>query len=133
MPLLVIAGLVALATVIGLVWRARDGRERRLRSSDQRPFGELELNAAVTLVQFSSPVCAPCVATHRVLSEIAASRTDVAHVEFDVSEHPELAARHQIMQTPTTLVLDADGSVRARIGGAARRDVIVAQLDRVLV
>ena len=30
------------------------------------------------------------------------------------------------------LILDADGAVRARIGGAVRRDVVVAELARVL-
>jgi hypothetical protein len=37
-----------------------------------------------------------------------------------------------VLQTPTTLILDSDGAVRARIGGAVRRDLVIAELDRVL-
>ena len=37
-----------------------------------------------------------------------------------------------MLQTPTTFILDAHGTVRARIGGAVRRDTITAELARVL-
>jgi thioredoxin-related protein len=49
-----------------------------------------------------------------------------------VTHRPELAARYRVLQTPTTLILDRDGAVRARIGGAVRRDLVIAELDRVL-
>jgi hypothetical protein len=37
-----------------------------------------------------------------------------------------------VLQTPTTLILDSAGAVRARIGGAVRREVVEAELHRVL-
>ena len=49
-----------------------------------------------------------------------------------MTHRPELAARYRVLQTPTTLILDSDGAVRARIGGAVRRDLVIAELDRVL-
>ncbi|MFT4028372.1 MAG: thioredoxin family protein [Protaetiibacter sp.] len=123
--------LVALATVLGLVWRAGQGRVRRA-SADPAGIEGVDLAPGATLVQFSSEYCAPCRATARLLDEIAGTREGIAHVELDVAERPELAARFGILQTPTTLVVDGEGRVLARIGGSVRRDTLVAELDRLL-
>jgi thiol-disulfide isomerase/thioredoxin len=120
-------GLVAVATVLGLVWRASQGRVTAGRGS----VSGIELGADATLLQLSSAVCAPCRATARVLRTL---HTDaVRHIEVDVADRPDLAARFNVLQTPTTLILDAGGDVRARIGGAVRRDVVEAELHRMLV
>jgi hypothetical protein len=42
----------------------------------------------------------------------------------------DLAAHFGIMQTPTTLILDRHGMVRARIGGAPRQNVIAEELAK---
>ena len=105
----------------------RDRRRAASSSIDGVPLGE-----RATLLQFSTEVCAPCRATARVLGELADSTDAVAHVDLDVTHRPDLAARYRVLQTPTTLILDRDGAVRARIGGAVRRDLVVAELDRVL-
>jgi thiol-disulfide isomerase/thioredoxin len=139
-PVLVLAVLAALvggATALGLLWRSGQGRIRRtdgrtvLRAADLpgvRRFGR-----GATLVQFSTEVCAPCVATHRVLADVASDRPGVTHVDLDLTHRPELASRFHILQTPTTLILDRKGVVRARIGGAPRRDALTTELDRILV
>ncbi|HWH25379.1 MAG TPA: thioredoxin family protein [Pseudolysinimonas sp.] len=126
-----LVGLVALATVLGLVWQARQGR---IRAGNSRivAIDDVPLGARATLLQFSTEVCSPCVATARVLGDLAATTDHVAHVDLDVTHRPELAARYRVMQTPTTLILDAKGAIRARIGGAVRRDLVVAELDRIL-
>jgi thiol-disulfide isomerase/thioredoxin len=129
--LALVAALVAVATVIGVAWRAGQGRVRRTRP-DAAGIEGVELASQATLVQFSSEYCAPCRATARVLDELAGARPGIAHVELDVAERPELAARFGILQTPTTLVVDGEGRVRARIGGSVRRDILVAELDRLL-
>lgn len=131
--LALVAALVAVATVIGLVWRSGQGRVRHTRHADAVAIDGVELAAGVTLVQFSSEYCAPCRATSRVLDELADERPDIAHVELDVAERPELASRFGILQTPTTLVLDGAGHVRARIGGAVRREQLAAELARLHV
>jgi thiol-disulfide isomerase/thioredoxin len=133
-PLLVVAvivALVALATALGFVWRSQQGR---VRVGDERivAIDGVPLGLRATLLQFSTEVCSPCRATARVLGALA-DRTDaVEHVDLDVTHRPELAARYRVLQTPTTLILDSDGAVRARIGGAVRRDLVIAELDRVL-
>jgi len=137
--LLVIAalgGLVALATVLGLVWRSTQGRVRHtdgrtvVRASDLP--GVTRLARGATLLQFSTEVCAPCRATRVVLGDVASGRTDVEHVDLDLTHRPDLASRFNILQTPTTFILDRRGVVRARIGGAPRRDALTLELDRIL-
>jgi thiol-disulfide isomerase/thioredoxin len=129
---LVLASLVAGATLLGVAYRTAQGRVRRLASCRVVAIDGVELGERATLLQFSTEVCAPCRSTARVLDQIASSHVDVEHVDLDVTHRPELAARYRVLQTPTTLILDADGAVRARIGGAVRRDIVRAELDRVL-
>ena len=135
-PLAVIAtlvGIVALATALGLVWKAQNGRVRTSRGDETISGLDVaaDLGATATLLQFSSEVCAPCVSTHRVLDGVAAETAGVAHVDLDIVKHPELVARFNILQTPTTLVLDNRGVVRARIGGAARPESVREELARI--
>jgi thiol-disulfide isomerase/thioredoxin len=131
--LAITVGLVAVTTVLGVVWRTGQGRIRRATTvSDAAALPGIDLAPGATLVQFSSEYCTPCRATARVLHELADARAELGHVEIDVAERPELAARFRVLQTPTTLVLDGDGRVRARIGGAVRRDALVTELDRLL-
>jgi len=119
-------GLVAIATVLGLLWRASQGRVTAATGSIEG----IELGGTATLLQLSSEVCAPCRATAKVLGGI--HEAGVHHVEVDIADRPDLASKFNILQTPTTLILDASGAVRARIGGAVRRDTVIAELERVL-
>jgi thiol-disulfide isomerase/thioredoxin len=132
----ILLGLVAVATALGFVWRAGNGRVRVSEAGDLVTASELPdaagLGSGATLLQFSSEVCAPCVATRGVLGQIADERPEVSHVEVDVTISSALVTRFNILQTPTTLVLDSRGTVRARIGGAARRDAVLAELDRIV-
>jgi thiol-disulfide isomerase/thioredoxin len=120
-----LAGLVAFATVLGMLWRVTQGRVRTASGS----ITGVELGGRATLLQLSTEVCAPCRATAKVLHEIADEQ--IRHVELDIADRPDLVSRFNVLQTPTTLILDRDGVVRARIGGAVRRDLIVAELERV--
>jgi hypothetical protein len=133
-PLAVLAtlvGLVAFATVIGLIWKNRTGRVRRVDGQVVR-LPEVPLDARATLLQFSTEVCAPCVPTRRVLGQIAASTEGVNHVDFDLTHRPDVAAQFNVLQTPTTLILDRAGVIRARIGGAPRQSDVRAALDTIL-
>ena len=132
LPLVVIASLVLLATLLGLLHRALTGRARQLSATVDLPPGVV-LGADATLLQFSTEVCSPCRATHTVLDALASERDGLTHVDLDVTHRGDLASKYNILQTPTTLILDASGTVRARIGGAARRETVFAELDRILV
>lgn len=129
-PVIVVLGLVALATALGLLWKSQQGRIRRTSSSIDLPEG-VSLGGRATLLQFSTEVCSPCRATHTVLDSVARETDDVTHVDFDLTHRPDVAARFNILQTPTTLILDREGVIRARIGGAARRDSVLEELTRI--
>lgn len=132
-----LALLVTAATLVGLLWRSRQGRVSRADGSTIVRVGDIpgirRFASGATLLQFSTEVCAPCVVTHKMLDTVASERPNVAHVDLDLTRRPDLASRFHIMQTPTTLILDRKGVVRARIGGAPRRDTLSAELDRILV
>jgi thiol-disulfide isomerase/thioredoxin len=125
-----VIALVALATALGILYSAGTGRARRTRTEDRVAIAGVDLGERATLLQFSSEVCAPCRATARVLGEFA--HDGVRHVEVDVAQRRDLADRFGILQTPTTLLIDGEGRVRSRIGGAPRRATVVAELDEVL-
>ena len=134
---LVLVALVGASTVVGIAWQRRQGR---IVHTDGRTVvrvadvpGIRRFARGATLLQFSTEVCAPCRATHAVLDEVASGRADVTHVDLDLTHRPDLASRFHIMQTPTTLILDRRGVVRARIGGAPKRDALQAELERILV
>ena len=128
--MVVLVCVLVCSTLAGLVWRARQGRVRDVE-------GRFDLLAELgqqpgeraTLLQFSSAFCAPCRATKRVLSEVAAVVPGVRHVEVDAESHLEVVRRLNILKTPTTLVLDARGNVTQRASGQPRKEQILAALE----
>lgn len=136
---LVLGGLVVLTTVAGLLIRAREGRAKMLTNSTRvtpeqlglRP-GNLPFGSSATLVQFSSEFCTKCPATRVVLAATAAAHPGVRHIDIDVTNRPDIAKTFNLMQTPTTLVLDEAGMLAARIGGAPRPDALARALDTAL-
>ncbi|WP_454050699.1 thioredoxin family protein [Cellulomonas sp. Marseille-Q8402] len=130
--LLLVGAVLALAAVVGVVWRARNGRWAPVAATERLGPGELgaELGAAATFVQLSAEVCAPCRATAGVLGTLAAEHPGVAHVELDAADRMDLVRRFDVLRTPTVLVLDAAGAVRGRMSGATTRSQALDALDR---
>ena len=119
------AVLVALATTIGVVLRRRDGRRidgglLRFDPAD----AATELATRATLVQFSTEMCARCPQVRRLLTDYASDQDGLRHVEVDLTHRPDLSARYQVLQTPTTFVVDASGAVRARFHGVPHRHAL---------
>jgi thiol-disulfide isomerase/thioredoxin len=132
----VLVAVLVVVLAFGL-WRClADGRLRR-HSHPHRPrltaqqVGS-ELGASATLVQFTSAFCAPCRATRRTLSEVAAMIPGVEHVDVDVEDHLELARELNIARTPTVLVLDADGVIVRRASGQPRKADVIAALGEAI-
>ena len=124
--------LLAGTTVLGLFWRARQGRVTQISGQIIRPADvavATPFGVAATLLQFSTELCARCPGTRRLLGAVADSRPGVVHVDVDLTHRADLANRYSILQTPTTLILDGAGRVRARVGGAPNRAAIAAALD----
>ena len=53
----------------------------------------------------------------------------VAHVEIDAESHLELARKLNILSTPTTIVLNADGREVGRAVGVPKRDQVLNLLE----
>ena len=135
--------LLALATAIGLWWRARNGRYTPVdpallaavpsTGADDTRLTAAELGsplgARATFVQFSSEVCTPCRRTAAVLGQLVSEHDNLSHVEMDVVEHLDLVRRFSIMRTPTTLLLDARGVVVGRMSGATDRRHALTALE----
>jgi thiol-disulfide isomerase/thioredoxin len=129
---------VVVAVTFGL-WRRRvDGRFRPARTVEEdvvtsesvlagTPWQD-ELGERATLLQFSSAFCAPCRTTRVVLSDVAAGQDGVVHVEVDAEKHLDVVRRLQVMRTPTTLVLDADGREVVRAAGAPTKEQVLRSL-----
>ncbi|MBM7504460.1 thioredoxin family protein [Agromyces aurantiacus] len=135
-------GLPLVTLVAGLAWKARDGRVRTVeadvsgraasearRTADDLGLAADRLGADATLVQFSTEYCSRCPATARALGALADEYDGVRHVEIDLTRDPALADRFRVTQTPTVLVLDADGSTAGRIAGVPRTGDLRTLID----
>lgn len=131
---IVTAVVLVVATVGGLLWRRRDGRLRQVApasASESATLLPATLGIApsdgVLLLQFSSAVCAPCRAAHRICAEVAAGDPGVRHREVDAAEHLDAARELGIWRTPTVLVVDGAGRVVHRASGVpAKADLLAA-------
>ena len=132
--------LVALVLVAGTWWKARTGRAKLVRSGELVDLSKLKaykggkpvqsFGKNATLLQFSTEVCSICVATARLFRDLEKATPGLRHIEVDITDRMDLAAHFGIMQTPTTLILDHKGMVKARIGGAPRPNVINEELKK---
>lgn len=133
-----IAALLLAATALGLIWRARTGRAKLVKAGEIIDLAELgaikdgkpvtAFGNKATFLQFSSEMCSTCRQTAKQFSELEKLHPDLLHIEVDVTNRLDLANKFNILQTPTTLVLDSKGRVTSRIGGAAKPQTIAEEL-----
>ncbi|MEN9957544.1 MAG: hypothetical protein RIR46_1152 [Actinomycetota bacterium] len=141
--LLLVLGVITLATILGLIWRTTQGRAKQLKSGLQVDLKELgatknglpvtAFGERITFLQFSSEFCATCKSTARVFGELEEHSSDVLHIEVDITNRLDLANKYNILQTPTTLVLDKRGVVQSRIGGAPKQNTLEEQLGTFVI
>jgi thiol-disulfide isomerase/thioredoxin len=130
----VLVGVLVVATVVGLVLRARDGRIRTADTAAAPAGGWALAGTApadgerVLLLQLSSPICTPCRRTAEVLAGWTAERPDVAHREIDVADRPDVARALGVLRTPTVVAFDRAGTELLRVSGVPR----VADLETAL-
>jgi len=117
---LVLLGTLVLASVAGLVLRARNGRVRIAGATGTLPADVRDVvdpEVAVTLVQLSTEFCAPCRQARTVLADLASATAGVHHAEVDLTDRPDLARALSVLRMPTTLAVDAGGRELLRVGG----------------
>ena len=129
-----VLALIAVATAAGLIWKARTGTAKKVNSGLVIDLKEIaavkdglpvtEFGERVTFLQFSSEFCSQCAQTARLFHDLEAQHNDILHIEVDITNRLDLANKFNILQTPTTLVLDKNGVITSRIGGAAKPQTI---------
>ena len=127
--------VLAIASAYGIWWKRSRGAIRSKKSMpDHRltaaVLGE-ELGSRATMVQFSSAFCAPCKATHALLSQMVIPMTDVKHIHIDAESHLELVRQLDIRSTPTTLFLNSQGVEVGRAAGTPKREQVIAALNAI--
>ncbi len=133
--LIALSGLLAATAALGVVLTWQQGRARPVSENEviePRRLGADSLGERATLLQFSTELCARCPGVHRTLAEIADRHEGVRHLDIDVTHRPDIAKHFHVLQTPTTFVLDSDGAIRTRFGGAPSRDVLELELNRLI-
>jgi thioredoxin-like negative regulator of GroEL len=128
---IVVVAVLALATVCGLVYRARYGRLRTVRG-DLPPGLLTPARDTVTLLHFSSATCAPCRQVRAVCADLAGGLDGVRHVEIDADEHLDAVRELGIWRLPTLLVVDRRGHVAKRTVGVPDRTALRATVTEVL-
>jgi thiol-disulfide isomerase/thioredoxin len=127
----VLIGTLAVASVLGFAWRKSQGRVRTTAKHSVLPPKLRELvdpASSVTLLQISTTFCAPCRHTRVLLADLAGKVDGLRHVDFDVTDHPEIATSIGVHTTPTTLAVDAHGVELMRVGGVPKRDTLLDAL-----
>ncbi len=132
LPLVVV---LALASAYGFWWKLSRGAIRTNKSVpghrlSPAVLGE-DLGSRATMVQFSSAFCAPCRATHALLSQMVESLPDVRHIHIDAESHLELVRELDIRSTPTTIFLNRDGIEVGRAAGTPKREQVITALNAI--
>lgn len=134
-------GALAAAALIAVLLRRREGRIRAARSAvrdaasgDALPDAVRALlhpdegPAPVTLVQVTTTYCTACRPARAVLTELSTRTPGLRHVELDVTDTPEVAARLGVLRAPTTLAFDPRGTELLRVGGVPKTDALLDAL-----
>jgi hypothetical protein len=127
---LLAVGLAVVAVVVAAVLRRRQPKaaptQRRFGAPDQLDRADFARpEAPYLVVAFTSSTCHTCAA---MAAKAAVLQSDqVAVVEVEATEHPELHRKYAIEAVPMVLVADAAGVVGARfIGPASATDLWAA-------
>jgi thioredoxin-related protein len=68
-----------------------------------------------------------------LFQELEQTADDVLHIEVDITYRLDLAKKFHVLQTPTTLVLNQNGRVTSRIGGAPKQSTIDQELGSFVI
>lgn len=140
--ILALAGLVLLASIVGVLLVAKSGVARRVKNGEQIQLSNLgatkngkpvvKLGEKVTMLQFSSDFCSSCKQTSVLLANIEKANEGLLHIDLDIADRLDLAKTFNILTTPTTLILNSKGSVVSRIVGAPKLATIEAEIERLV-
>ena len=138
--ILLLAGLVLVASIVGVFLVAKSGLARKVSNGEQVSLSDLraikdgkpvvKLGEKLTLLQFSSDFCSSCKQTSVLLGNIEKTQEGLLHIDLDLGDRLDLAKIFNILTTPTTLILNSKGSVVSRIVGAPKLATIETEIER---
>lgn len=136
--LIVLLAVAVAAVAAGVIYKLTTGKSRQVAEGVKVDLKELSavkngqpftaFDRKVTFLQFSSEYCTQCPPTARLLGELELADPNVRHLEVDITQRLDLARKYNVLQTPTTLVLDRKGNVKSRIGGAPKQQTLEAEI-----
>ncbi|WP_376792825.1 thioredoxin family protein [Thermoflexus sp.] len=88
-----------------------------------------DLEGPWTLLYFYTPTCGPCrLVQAPILESLAAEWKEAVRVRpVDVTADPEAAARYRVWTVPTTMWVDASGTIRMVNNGVATAEALRQQ------
>jgi len=136
-----LVGLLLLAAVAaGISYRLLHGRGHKVAGKQRVDLGRLGatkngvptnvLGKKATLLQFSTEYCGQCPGVRRQLAQLEYRLGGLCHVEVDITERIEIAAKFNISQTPTIFVLNPSGELVYRIGGVPKMPLLMQELEK---
>jgi len=133
----VFLAVLVLSAAFGIYRKLSDGKLRGEIVPPQQGLTEhLHLDhdhpPQVTFLQFSSEFCQPCRVTSKVLDDVTNSFPAICHIELDVVEHLDLVKTYSISRTPTTLIIDKDGTVHFRATGVPKKSELTAAVHELV-
>lgn len=123
--------IIAFSTLFGFWYKKSRGEiktGRRKMEVSETEIG-VKLGTRLTLLQFSSAFCSPCRTTRMLLSDLTKEIPDVKHIDIDAESRLELARKFNILSTPTTIILNANGQEIGRAVGVPKRSQILNLLE----
>lgn len=124
------------------IGKRHSGRNREPPSRDEWPGGLTILGTKgfddfidkypLTLVDFYSPTCGPCIAMSPIIRKLARRyKYQAAFAKVNIAEHQELAKRYRIMSIPN-IVIFSYGKKVTRLVGKKSESSLIKALDREL-
>ena len=112
---------------LGLLWVAWRYYKIKVAQSIQPAEG---IPGVPTLLYFSADYCVPCKLQQTPIVDNLTAKLGnaIAVKKYDVTQHPELAGRYQILTLPTTVVLNSQGEVVHINYGVIEQTKLEAQL-----
>lgn len=127
------AGFLAIVALV--VWLARLSRGEADRYEPPRARLHQDLLPAdargvLAVLGFRSRFCIACRRTPEVVAEaLEASGAEAVFVHADVADHPDLVEALGLRETPTVVVVDAEGRIRYAREGNPEPGELAAYLD----
>ena len=92
-------------------------------AANDKNFAEL-IGTGFTIVDFYSTTCVPCKMFSRVLEDIDMDIPFVNIVKINITDYPEIGAKHQIEAVPTVLFMKDGAELVKEIGAMSESEVL---------